>query len=100
LYVNQVPLPGTLMSVWFGAGGNASVNGGCNAYNGSYTASGSSLSFGPMAGTQKSCGADIDTQEQTYLSALAATSTYAISGSQLIMYDASAQEVARFNFAG
>jgi heat shock protein HslJ len=100
LYVNQVPLPGTLMSVWFGAGGNASVNGSCNAYNGSYTVSGSSLSFGPMAGTQKSCGADIDTQEQAYLSALAATSTYAISGSQMIFYNAAGQEVARFNFAG
>ncbi len=100
LYVNQVPVPGSSMSIWFGGGGNVSVNGGCNSYNGTYTVSGSNLSFGPLAGTRMSCGQTLDTQEQAYLSALGETTTYVISGSQLILYNGSGQEVARFNFGG
>jgi len=95
-----VPIPGSTLSIWFGNGGFASVNGGCNTFSGSYTVSGNTLSFGPLAGTQMSCGEALDTQEQTFLSALGATRTYAISGPQLILYDGSGLEVARLNFGG
>ena len=100
LYVNQVPAPGVIQSAYFGVTGGMSAKGGCNSYSGPYTVSSSSISIGPLAGTQMSCGESVDSQEQVYLSALSAARTFAINGSQLILYDGSGAEVARFNFAG
>jgi heat shock protein HslJ len=100
LYVNQVPLPGSSLTAFFSSSGSFSGNGGCNTLNGSYTVSGSSISIGPLASTRMSCGPDLDAQEQAYTSALQSASTYAISGSQLMLFDGAGQEVARFNFSG
>lgn len=100
LYVNQVPLPGSSLTAFFGGSSSFSASGGCNTYSGAYTVSGSSISIGPLAGTQMSCGEDLDTQEQVYLSALQSATSYAISGSQLMLYDSGGQEVVRFNFLG
>ncbi len=98
LYVNQVPIPGTTMTAYFGDNGGFSANGGCNTYQGSYTENNGAVAIGPLAGTQMSCGQSVDAQEQTYLAALAAARTFVISQSQLILYDSGVQEVVRFNF--
>ena len=98
LYVNQVPIPGTMMTAYFGNDGVVSVNGGCNTYSGTYTENSGAISIGPLAGTQRSCGETIDAQEQAYLAALAAARTFVISGTQLVFYDSGVQEVVRFNF--
>ncbi len=100
LYVNQIPAPGVTQTAYFGVTNDFTANGGCNNYSGSYTVSGASISIGPLAGTQMSCGESIDSQEQAYLAAISAARTFAINGSQLIMYDGAGAEVARFNFAG
>ena len=101
LYVNQVPLPGSSLTAFFGSSGDFSGNGGCNTYNGPYTVSGNNnISIGPLAGTQMACIETLNAQEQAYLSALQSATTYVISGSQLILYDGSGLEVARFNRAG
>ncbi|MDX1413682.1 MAG: META domain-containing protein [Candidatus Promineifilaceae bacterium] len=99
LYVNQIPAPGVIQTAYFGVTNDISVNGGCNSYGGTYTVSGSSITIGPLAGTLISCGESVDSQEQAYLSALEAARTFAINGSQLLLYDGGGNEVARFNFA-
>jgi heat shock protein HslJ len=98
LYGNQVPIPGTTMTAYFGDNGSFSANGGCNTFQGGYTENNGAVAIGPLAGTQMSCGQSVDTQEQTYLAALAAARTFVIRQSQLILFDSGVQEVVRFNF--
>jgi heat shock protein HslJ len=100
MYVNQVPVPDTTITLAFGAEGDLSGDASCNTYNGSYTVNGNLFSVGPLATTRKSCGEDVDAQEQAYLTALQSAATFEISGNQLIIYDAGRQEVLRFNAAG
>jgi heat shock protein HslJ len=64
-------------------GGNAT----CNNYSTSYTLDGSSISFGPVAGTMMMCPVGAD-QEAAYLAALDSAQTFEIAGSNLfITYD-------------
>ncbi len=59
----------------------------CNSYSTSYTLDGSSISFGPTAGTMMMCPIGAD-QETAYLAALGSAQTYEIAGSNLfITYD-------------
>ena len=94
-----MPIAGTTLTAVFGNSSDISGDSGCNTFNGSYTVSGSSISIGPLATTQKLCQDEVNTQEQTYLAALQSATTYSISGSQLILY-AGGSEVARFNRIG
>jgi heat shock protein HslJ len=100
MYVNQVPVPDTTITLAFGAEGDLSGNASCNTYNGTYTVNGNLLSIGPLATTRKSCGEAVDAQEQTYLTALQSAATFEINGNQLIIYSAGGQEVLRFIAAG
>ncbi|MCP4359911.1 MAG: META domain-containing protein, partial [Chloroflexi bacterium] len=97
---SQVPLPATTLTAVFGNNNNISGDSGCNTFNGGYTASGSIISIGPLATTQKFCQEGINNQEHAYLAALQSAATYTISGSQLILRNASGVEVARFNRIG
>ena len=45
-------------------------SGGCNDFNGTYTADGSKLTFGPLSSTKKACPDAVNTVEQAYLTAL------------------------------
>ena len=62
---------------------------GCNQYNASYEAQGSSISFGTIAGTQKLCGDPADSTETRYLQLLADVGSYRISGRSMSMNDTS-----------
>ncbi len=97
MYVNQVPIPGTALTLYFAPDLNLSGNGGCNTFGGSYAVDGSSLTIGNLAPTQSSCGEDIDQQESLYLSALQSAASFELSGIQLIVRDGGGQEVLRFN---
>ena len=96
-YVNQVPIPGTTLSAAFDGAGGVSGNGGCNDFSGTYTVSGKSLTVGSLAASRASCGEETDGQEGQYLAALQSAATFAISGNQLIIYDAGGQEILRYN---
>jgi heat shock protein HslJ len=65
-------LAGMQLTMAFAADGRVSGSAGCNNYTGTYTASGSSLRFGPAATTRKMCTqpAGIMEQEQQFLEAL------------------------------
>lgn len=70
-------LSGTELSMAFAADGRVSGSAGCNNYTGSYTASGSSLTFGPAATTRRMCAQPegVMEQEQGFLNALATVAT-------------------------
>ena len=62
----------------FGEDGRGSGSGGCNQYSGDYTATGSSISFGPMNTTRMTCDGAAGTTENAYLADLALVTTWAV----------------------
>jgi heat shock protein HslJ len=100
MYVNQIPLPDTALTASFDANSTVAGSAGCNNYNGPYSVSGNAISIGPLGSTNATCGQDIDTQEQVYLTALQSAATYQLTGTQLVLWDAAGGEVLRFNRTG
>ncbi len=96
----EFPLPGSSPTATFGSSNNFSANGGCNTFNGTYSISGSSISIGPLAGTQMSCGEALDQQEQAYATALQSARSFTIDGSQMTLFDGNGQELLRLIFNG
>jgi heat shock protein HslJ len=72
----------------FAADGTVSGSTGCNTFHGSYTHSGDSLSFGPLATTRKACEQEVMTQEQAFVQAMEQVTGFSIEGSQLTLVDA------------
>lgn len=84
----------------FDQAGQASGNGGCNRYSGSFSQGGSALSFGPMMSTKRACAdADMNAQETAFLSALSSVAGYRVSGGSLELLDASGAVVLSFSRA-
>jgi heat shock protein HslJ/uncharacterized protein YraI len=99
LNVNQFPV-GVIQTIEFSPASTVTGNGGCNQFNGPYTIGGQSLRIGPLATTNIACEEGVTTQEQAYLQALQTTTSYELSGNQLILRDGSGREVARFTRIG
>jgi heat shock protein HslJ len=72
----------------FAADGTVSGSTGCNTFHGTYTLSGDSLSFGPLATTRKACEQEVMTQEQAFVQAMEQVTGFSIEGSQLTLVDA------------
>jgi heat shock protein HslJ len=68
-------LPGADITLDFGADGQANGAAGCNTYNGTYTVTGDTLTFGPLITTRMACPEPVMRQEQAYLAMLANPST-------------------------
>ncbi len=76
------------LTATFGPSGAFTAFGGCNNFTGAYTiGANQSLSLGDLAGTTKSCGADVDTLESQYAAALSQVTSYTISGDVLTLRD-------------
>jgi len=59
---------------------------GCNTYSGGYTIDGTTVKIGPLASTQKACADQaVSDQEQQFLAALQASTTYSQSGNTLTL---------------
>lgn len=95
--VNQGLVPDTAITASFDAGGGVSGDAGCNTYNGVYTVKGDALTIGPLTTSRQVCDDPISAQETAYLTALQSANTFAIGGDQLVIYDASGQEILRYN---
>jgi heat shock protein HslJ len=81
-------LPETQLTAVFGDDGRVSGDTGCNMYSGSYMVSGPNISFGPMITTRRACLSEAaNTQEQAFLTALAATTTFEVQGDRLTLRD-------------
>lgn len=78
--------PATAATLTFAAD-NAGGLSGCNTFTGSYTATDSALTFGPLATTRKLCEPAANTFEQAYLAALAKVAKYKIDGTTLALSD-------------
>jgi len=77
-------LAGVEVTVQFGDDGQASGSAGCNRWNASYTARGSSLKFGPAAATRKMCAEQgVMEQERHFLDALATVAESRAEGDRL-----------------
>jgi heat shock protein HslJ len=99
LYGNPT-LTEAMPNAFFYDDGRVGAFGGCNNFSGSYFISGSSISIGPLSGTQIACSPAITAQEQVYLNALQSAITFQINAGELILRDGSGQEVARFTRIG
>lgn len=79
----NTPITGTQITLNFGDDGRVSGTDGCNRYMGSYTESGDSLTFGPLAGTMMACPEDITAQAAVFGVALQNTETFTMTDSEL-----------------
>jgi heat shock protein HslJ len=79
------------------ADGQVSGPSGCNTYNASYEASGTTISFGPIASTQMACGDDAMALEAQYLKLLGEATTYEISGRSMSMSNADGTPTLQFS---
>jgi len=106
------PLPSALVGSWaidrigsdvvdpsapaylsFRADGFLSGTGGCNRLMGRVTASGSALSFGPMAGTRMACIGNRMSQEDAFFAAARTVASWQIDQGMLLLVDAQGEIV-------
>lgn len=78
--------PDPPITITFGAGGQVSGSGGCNAYGGDYTLEGGSLSIGDVFSTKMACIDPTASQnESAFLAALATVQTWGIADAKLVL---------------
>ena len=78
-------------------GTTISGNSGCNSYHASYEATGSEISFGPIAATTKKiCPEDEQSTEDRYLQLLAEIGSFEVSGRSMSMNDQDGTPVLQF----
>jgi heat shock protein HslJ len=107
--MGKPPVSGTGISAQFTTDGKVAGSAGCNQYSGTYTVSGSNITFTtPMASTMMMCEQAVMDQESAYLKALGEAKTFAIKGDQLTLsggdgtqlavYKAQSQDLAGTNW--
>jgi heat shock protein HslJ len=77
--------------------GKVSGSSGCNTYNGSYEATGNTITFGAIATTQMACAPDKMATEAQYLKLLGEATTYEISGRSMSMSNADGTPTLQFS---
>lgn len=94
---NAALVPNSTITLNFGDVNDINGNSGCNSYSGSYSVNGSTLQIRGVISTGALCGAEIDQQEQSYLSTLPSAGSYDLQGGQLVIRDLSGAEILRYN---
>jgi len=91
-----VVLPGTTLTMAFGADGRVNGSSGCNTYSASYLVDGSQLAITPPTGTNMLCGepSGIMEQEAAFLALLPTVGGFSVEGDSLYLQNASGQVVA------
>lgn len=93
--MGKPPVTGTGISAQFSNDGKVSGSAGCNRYSGTYTVSGSNITFStPMAATMMMCEQQVMDQESAYFKALGEARTFAIKGEQLTLTGEDGTELA------
>ena len=98
----SAPVAGSIVTLSFANGNQASGNGGCNSYGGTYTATGDgTISFMDIASTLMACAdADITAQETAYVQALREAALYRVTDGRLEILNAADAPTLVFNSAG
>lgn len=82
----------------FAEDGTLSGNSGCNSFTTSYEVDGSALIVTqPVAATLRECDAPVMNQEAAILAALAATTEFSVSGSELVLIDQTGDALATYS---
>lgn len=95
---NGTPLlPGQPPTLQLNIGNLAQGFGSCNAFSAAYSVNGpSQAAFSVTSRGFKTCGEELDAQENLYLDSLNRTAAYDLSGNQLVLRDSAGQELLRF----
>ena len=98
----SAPVAGSIVTLSFANGNQASGNGGCNSYGGTYTATGDgTISFMDIASTLMACAdAAITAQETVYVQALREAALYRVTDGRLEILNAADAPTLVFNSAG
>lgn len=88
-------VPGTSITMDFGAGGPITGNAGCNSFSAGYSVNGSAISITPPSSTQQFCEspAGVMDQEARFLASLPSAASFRIDGSQLEIQNGAGQIV-------
>ncbi len=90
------PVEGTTIDMTI-SDDSVSGSSGCNQYTGSATVGDGEISLGPtLAGTMMACAEDVMAQEQAFIEALLAATTYEVAGDELSLSDANGTVLATF----
>jgi heat shock protein HslJ len=93
----EPPLPETTLTAEFNEDGQVGGSAGCNSYNTTYVVEGDQLTFGEqIVSTMMACLEPIMEQEKEFQQVLISTASYDIQDDELILFDASGNESARF----
>ena len=82
-------------NILFGEDGQVTGSASCNRFTGAYELSGSELTFGMLASTQRACGEALDDQEQRFFAAIAKVSSWAIEDGLLLLHDEAGEQLFR-----
>lgn len=77
------PIAGRAPTLEFGADGQATGNGGCNQYFGSYAIDNDTLNFGQLGSTMMGCEGPVMQQEASFLQALGSAAIFTVAGDTL-----------------
>lgn len=86
----------TVMTLQFASDGTLSGSGGCNRFNGAFTAVGEDIAIEPLATTMMACEPAVMEQETLFLTALQGAKSFAVNGAKLTLSDASGIELLLF----
>ena len=96
----KAPMQDTGITVQFNTDDTLGGSGGCNQYNGTYTASGSSLTINSqLATTMMACAQPVMDQESLYLKALVEAKAYTVKGDKLTLFGPDNKEIANYKAA-
>jgi heat shock protein HslJ len=86
-------IPGTAISMDFGADGRVTGSSGCNTYQAGYTVNGNAIAIGSPAATSIFCAepAGVMLQEANFLAALQSAAAFRVVGNQLELTNAAGQ---------
>jgi heat shock protein HslJ len=90
------PIEGTEITLAFDADGSISGTDGCNRFMGSFTESGESLTFGPLASTMMACPDDISNQAKMFQDALGVTQRVSATSDSLTLIHTGDAGIATF----
>lgn len=77
------PIADRVPTLEFGADGQATGNGSCNQYFGSYTVDGGTLNFGQLGSTMMACEEPVMQQEISFLQTLGTAAIFTVAGDTL-----------------